>query len=146
VSQSREVTEQELVSWGEKFGRDLRAPVVITLTGDLGAGKTTLTQAICRGYGVTGEVTSPTFAIVHVYEAPRTPVHHVDLYRLDGPRDLQNIGWDDVMRSGGVVIVEWPERAASVLPRDATAIELRFVKGDSARRILIEHAPAGVAA
>jgi len=140
------MTESELVAWGENLGRELRAPAVITLAGDLGAGKTTLTQAICRGFGVLDEVTSPTFAIVHVYEAPRSPVHHVDLYRLDGPRDLQNIGWDDMMRGGGVVIVEWPERAAVALPRDATAIELRFVKGDPSRRVLIEHAPAGAAA
>ncbi len=142
----RQVSEHELVTWGVEFGRGLRAPVVITLAGDLGAGKTTLTQAICRGYGVTGEVTSPTFAIVHVYDAPRSPVYHVDLYRLEGPRDLQNIGWDDLLRGDGVLIVEWPERAQSAVPRDATVLELRFVNGDPTRRLLIEHATEGVGA
>lgn len=142
----RQVSEHELVTWGEEFGRGLRAPVVVTLAGDLGAGKTTLTQAICRGYGVTGEVTSPTFAIVHVYDAPRSPVYHVDLYRLEGPRDLQNIGWDDMLRGDGVLIVEWPERAQSAVPRDATALELRFVDGDPTRRLLVEHATAGAVA
>jgi tRNA threonylcarbamoyladenosine biosynthesis protein TsaE len=140
------MTESELVAWGERFGRELRAPAVIALTGDLGAGKTTLTQAICRGYGVTDDVTSPTFAIVHVYESPKSVVHHVDLYRLDGPRDLQNIGWDDMLRSDAVLIVEWPERAQSAIPRDAKAIELRLVEGDPTKRILLESSHAGAAA
>jgi len=139
----REMTERELVAWGEEFGRGLRPPVVISLSGDLGAGKTTLTQAMCRGYGVRDEVTSPTFALVHVYDAPRSPVHHVDLYRLEGPRDLQNIGWDDLLRSGSVLIVEWPERAQSSVPHDALGLELRFVEGDPTRRILVQRAPAG---
>lgn len=146
MTKPREMTEPELVAWGEEFGRELRAPAVITLTGDLGAGKTTLTQAICRGYGVVDDVTSPTFAIVHVYEAPKSAVHHVDLYRLDGPRDLQNIGWDDMLRSDAVLIVEWPDRAQSALPRDVTAIELRFVEGDPAKRIVLQHAHAGASA
>ena len=140
------MTERELTAWGEALGRGLHAPVFITLTGDLGAGKTTLTQAICRGYGVRDDVTSPTFALVHVYEAPNSPVHHVDLYRLDGPRDLQNIGWSDLVRGGSVVIVEWPERALSEIPEDAVALELRFVEGDPTRRLLVERTRAGAVA
>jgi tRNA threonylcarbamoyladenosine biosynthesis protein TsaE len=138
------MTERELVAWGEAMGRGLKPPAMITLSGDLGAGKTTLTQAICRGYGVRDEVTSPTFAIVHVYDAPRSPVHHIDLYRLDGPRDLQNIGWDDLLRSGSVLIVEWPERAALATARASHALELRFVEGDVTRRLLVERTAAGV--
>jgi tRNA threonylcarbamoyladenosine biosynthesis protein TsaE len=142
----REMTERELVAWGEELGRGLRPPAIITLTGDLGAGKTTLTQAICRGYGVRDEVTSPTFAIVHAYDAPKSQVHHVDLYRLEGPRELQNIGWDDLIRSDGVLIVEWPERAQSAVPVEARALELRFVAGDPTRRVLVQRKPAGAAA
>jgi tRNA threonylcarbamoyladenosine biosynthesis protein TsaE len=139
---AREVTESQLVEWGEAMGRELVAPCVITLSGDLGAGKTTLTQAICRGYGVTGEVTSPTFALVHVYDAPKSQVHHVDLYRLTGPRDLQNIGWDDMLSGDSVVIVEWPERAQDAMP-PATSIELQFVPGHADRRRLVVRANAG---
>jgi len=140
------MTERELVAWGEELGRGLQAPTVITLSGDLGAGKTTLTQAICRGYGVRDEVTSPTFALVHVYEAPKSQVHHVDLYRLSGPRDLQNIGWDDLVGGDSVLIVEWPERAQSAIPREALALELQFVQGDPSRRLLLQRTSTGAAA
>jgi tRNA threonylcarbamoyladenosine biosynthesis protein TsaE len=140
------MTQAELVAWGEEFGRALRAPTIIALSGDLGAGKTTLTQAICRGYGVTDDVTSPTFALVHEYQSPRSPVFHVDLYRLTGPRDLQNIGWDDLLRNDAILLVEWPERAEGGLPASAISIELGFVDGDSTRRRLVERAPTGVVA
>src|SRR5262249_35379201 len=108
----------------------------------LGAGKTTLTQAICRGYGVRDDVTSPTFALVHAYESPRSAVNHVDLYRLQGPRDLQNIGWHDLVRADAVLIEEWPERAGDDLPVNARRIELAFVAGDATRRRVIERVPA----
>ena len=86
------LTRAELDLWGEALGRTLVAPAVIALHGDLGAGKTTLVQAICRGLGVTDEVTSPTFALVHEYTGASVPVFHLDLYRLEGPRDLANLG------------------------------------------------------
>lgn len=130
------LTEPELVDWGERLGRQIVPPLLITLDGDLGAGKTTLARAICTGFGVRHEVTSPTFAIVHVYEAPKAPVYHVDLYRLDGPRDLQNIGWDDLVQSDAVVLVEWPDRAGDLLPPDHIPLQLRYVEGDPNRRVL----------
>ena len=130
------LTERELCDWGERLGRQVRPPLVITLTGELGAGKTTLARAICAGYGVTDDVTSPTFAIVHEYAAPKTPVYHVDLYRLDGARDLQNIAWDDIVSSEALVIVEWPERAGDLLPADHVPIELRHAEKDADRRVL----------
>src|ERR1700733_11307911 len=82
------VSEAELVDWGQKFGHLVTPPLVVAISGELGAGKTTLVQAICRGYGVTDEVTSPTFAIVQEYRAPRSVVYHLDLYRLERPSDL----------------------------------------------------------
>src|SRR5439155_23200995 len=107
------LTEEELISWGERLGRAAKAPLVIALSGELGAGKTTLARAICRGYGVDGEITSPTFAIVHQYVAPRSPVFHLPLYRLRGPDELTNVGWDDIVGSEALVLVEWPERAGA---------------------------------
>ncbi|HXD23434.1 MAG TPA: tRNA (adenosine(37)-N6)-threonylcarbamoyltransferase complex ATPase subunit type 1 TsaE, partial [Gemmatimonadaceae bacterium] len=74
---SAELSLAELTAWGESLGAGLTAPCVITLEGDLGAGKTTLVQAVARGYGVRDAVTSPTFAIVHQYAAPRSPVFHL---------------------------------------------------------------------
>src|SRR5690349_18016335 len=85
------MTEAELRDWGRRFGRSAHAPLVITITGELGAGKTTLVQAICAGYGVTEEVTSPTFALVHEYAAPRSPVHHLDLSRRHVTLSLQHL-------------------------------------------------------
>jgi tRNA threonylcarbamoyladenosine biosynthesis protein TsaE len=130
------LTEPELVEWGVRLGRQIDPPLVITLDGDLGAGKTTLAKAICQGYGVPEDVTSPTFALVHVYAAPKSPVHHVDLYRLEGPRDLQNIGWDDLVQADALMLIEWPERAGSMLPVDHLPIQLRYAEGDPDRRVL----------
>src|SRR3954464_8788530 len=110
------MTEGELRDWGRRFGRAAQAPLVVTLAGDLGAGKTTLVQAICEGYGVTEEVTSPTFALINEYASPRSPVHHVDLYRLDRPDQLDSIGWDELFGGRALVLIEWPERAGDRLP------------------------------
>lgn len=130
------LTESELTDWGYRLGGQIFPPLMVTLAGDLGAGKTTLARAICRGYGVADAVTSPTFDIVHEYAAPRSTVCHVDLYRLGGPADLQNIGWDDLVRSGALLIVEWPERAQHRLPVNHLPIELRHISGDTGRRVL----------
>jgi tRNA threonylcarbamoyladenosine biosynthesis protein TsaE len=131
------VDAAELAAWGEQLGRNARAPLIIALSGDLGAGKTTLTQAICRGYGVTDPVTSPTYALVQEYASPSSPVFHIDLYRLTSPAELTNIAWDDILSANALVIVEWPERAAGALPRDHVPIDLEFLPGDESRRVLL---------
>lgn len=131
------LTEPELRAWGEEVGRAARAPLVIAISGDLGAGKTTLVRAICRGYGVTGEVTSPTFALVHEYQGGTTPVYHLDLYRLDDPAQLTNIGWDEIVSAHALVLIEWPERAGDRLPAEAVPIELEHIPRDPHRRLLL---------
>lgn len=130
------LTEPELVHWGEALGRAATAPLVLTVTGDLGAGKTTLVRAICHGYGVSEEITSPTFALVHQYAGARSRVYHLDLYRLEGPHDLANLGWDDIIGDRALVIIEWPERAGDLLPRDHVPIELAHLPDDPSRRLL----------
>jgi tRNA threonylcarbamoyladenosine biosynthesis protein TsaE len=131
------VTRDELVAWGERFGRAARPPLLVTLAGELGAGKTTLAQAICRGFGVTDEVTSPTYALVHEYRAPVGRVFHLDLYRLKHPDELTNIGWDDLIAApDALVLVEWPERAGSRLPSHVP-IDLEYAPDDDARRVLL---------
>lgn len=130
------LTESELTDWGLRLGRQINPPLVVTLDGDLGTGKTTLARAICAGYGVHEDVTSPTFAIVHVYDAPKSPVYHIDLFRIERPRDLQNIGWDDIVQSDALLLIEWPERAGELLPQNHVPLELRHVEGDPTRRVL----------
>ena len=130
------LTPAELIEWGERFGRVASPPLLVTISGELGAGKTTLVQAICRGYGVTEDVTSPTFALVHRYAAPRSPVYHLDLYRLESPDELRNIGWDDLIGEDAIVLIEWPERAAEHIPRDHVPVSLQHLEGDESRRVL----------
>ncbi len=131
------LTETELRHWGEELGRGISSPLLVTLTGELGVGKTTLAQAICRGYGVIDEITSPTYALVHEYHAAKSPVFHVDLYRLDSPEQLTNLGWDEIVSARALVLVEWPERAGSRLPEDHLPIDLDYVPDDASRRILL---------
>lgn len=134
-----ELTRDALLAWGEAFGRGLRAPCVVTLAGDLGAGKTTLVQAICRGAGVREPVTSPTFALVHEYAGGVTPVYHLDLYRLRDPRELLGLGWDEIVSAHAIVLVEWPERAGDALPPDAVRLTLSHVPGRDDVRELVAH-------
>ena len=128
------LTQEELIDWGERFGRAAMAPLVVTVTGELGAGKTTLVQAICRGFGVTEEVTSPTFALVHRY-AGRAPVYHLDLYRLESPDELTNIGWDELLADDALILIEWPERAGDRLPTDRVPMSLQHLPEDPSRRL-----------
>jgi tRNA threonylcarbamoyladenosine biosynthesis protein TsaE len=130
------VSEAELTDWGERFGRAARAPLLVTLSGELASGKTTLARAICRGYGVPNEITSPTYTLVHEYDAPRSRVFHLDLYRLRGPGDLANLGWDEILASEALVLIEWPERAGDLLPRDHVPILLQHLPNEPHRRLL----------
>jgi tRNA threonylcarbamoyladenosine biosynthesis protein TsaE len=106
----------ELSRFGEELGRTLTAPAVIGLSGELGTGKTTLVQAICRGLGATALATSPTYALVHHYEARGAPVYHVDCYRLKAPDEARDLGFEDMVRERAIVLVEWPERAGGWVP------------------------------
>lgn len=128
--------EAALCDWGRRFGKSTHAPLVITISGELGAGKTTLVQAICEGYGVTTEVTSPTFALVHEYVAPRSSVQHLDLYRLDSPTQLDALGWDEIVFGPDLVLIEWPERAGERVPAGHVTLSLQHLPGDSDRRLL----------
>ena len=131
------LTRDELAAWGEAFGRAAHAPLVVTLRGDLGAGKTTLAQAVCRGYGVSEPVTSPTYALVNEYASPRGAVYHLDLYRLEDPRELDGLGWDEIVAAHALVLVEWPERAAGRVPAGAVALDLEHHPSDDERRVLL---------
>ncbi len=128
--------EEELRDWGHRFGRSTHPPLVITVAGELGAGKTTLIQAICGGYGVIEDVTSPTFGLVHEYRAPRSTVYHLDLYRIDGPHQLDALGWDEIVGGAGLVLIEWPERAGNRVPTGHVTLSLQHLPSDPDRRLL----------
>jgi tRNA threonylcarbamoyladenosine biosynthesis protein TsaE len=122
--------------FGEALGRDLRAPVVVGLSGELGSGKTTLVQAICRGLGARVVATSPTYALVHHYETPQgSPVYHVDCYRLTSPDEARDLGFEDMMREGSIVLIEWPERAGPWLPPLDRHLRLFHDRDPAVRRL-----------
>jgi tRNA threonylcarbamoyladenosine biosynthesis protein TsaE len=108
---------------------------VVGLVGHLGAGKTTLVQAIARGLGVPASVpvTSPTFTLHQVYRGGRLPVHHFDLYRIETEADLVSLGLDDVLGREGVALVEWADRLGRAAPPDVLEIALEFA-GETVRR------------
>ena len=106
----------ELNQFGERFGRELRAPAIIGFSGDLGAGKTTLIQAICRGLGAAVPATSPTYALVHRYDSPAGPVYHVDCYRLRSSQEARDLGLEDILAERAILLVEWPEKAGHMMP------------------------------
>src|SRR5712672_1140974 len=126
-----------LSRFGEGLGAQLKAPVVIGLSGEMGSGKTTLVQAICRGLGARAVATSPTYALVHHYEAGPTPVYHVDCYRLKQPDDARDLGFDDMIREGAIVLIEWPERAGPWAPPLDRHLRLAY-DADAAYRVVAE--------
>ncbi len=111
---------------GGAIARQLRAGDVITLSGGLGVGKTTLTRAIIHGLGHAGEVPSPTFAIVQPYEEIDPPVWHVDLYRIERPEEIEELGLDCAAEAA--LIVEWPERAVEGAWDGALELTLDFAE------------------
>lgn len=139
----RNPDRDSLDAWGRALGAVLPRPTVITLEGDLGAGKTTLARALCAGLGVLAldAVTSPTFSLVQEYDAPRGPVVHADLYRLKGPADLEALGWEELVDRSPVLLIEWPDRAANMLPADTIAITLAHDPEHPDRRLLKVQAP-----
>jgi len=130
-------SSEETIERGREIGAQLTPPVLLLLTGDLGAGKTTLTKGIVSGLDAAeiDEVTSPTFTLVHKYER-RTRVYHVDLYRIGNVRDLETLGLEDVFSEQAIVIVEWPDRFTLRTDWPVVRIQLEHVSEDT-RRIRI---------
>ena len=125
---------EETEDLGRRLGHDVRPGAVICLFGDLGSGKTKLTQGIARGLGVpeTYVVTSPTFTLVNEYPAS-LPLIHIDLFRISSPDELFDLGWEEYLRGDDVVVIEWAERAGNHLPEER--IEVRItITGENERR------------
>src|SRR5437867_5930584 len=138
---SMRLRADDLNRFGEALGRDLTPPAVIGLSGELGTGKTTLVQAICRGLGARALATSPTYALVHHYETADWPVYHVDCYRLQSPDEARDLGFDDMVREHAIVLIEWPERAGAWAPPLDRHFQLSY-DDDPRRRVVKELAHA----
>jgi tRNA threonylcarbamoyladenosine biosynthesis protein TsaE len=138
----RLATAQELAGLGAQLAPHLRAGDILFLEGGLGAGKTTLARGLLRGLGYAGDVPSPTFAILQGYEPPQVslPVGHVDLYRLDGPDEASEIGLDDWLAEGALII-EWPDRLGGRFRAEALVLHID-IAGDGARLLTALVPPA----
>ncbi len=133
---------EETKRFGAKIARSMRIPGVILLRGALGAGKTTLTCGIARGLGIDDSslVNSPSFTLVNIYQGI-CPIYHVDLYRLEGERDLYSIGLDDFLGREGVTVIEWSEKLGSPIEQ-ATEIEIEDA-GDDLRLLRVTEPARG---
>ncbi len=114
-------------AFGESWAANLVGGEIFALHGVLGAGKTQIAKGIARGLGFRGDVTSPTFTIVHEYRGGRLPMYHIDFYRIQSEKDAIDIGLEEYLPSDGVTVIEWPDRIASLLPPETQHWELEVV-------------------
>ncbi|MGD0507687.1 MAG: tRNA (adenosine(37)-N6)-threonylcarbamoyltransferase complex ATPase subunit type 1 TsaE [Terriglobales bacterium] len=112
TSQTITHSAEETIAFGRKLAAALSPPLIVLLRGDLGAGKTTLVKGIAEGFEAAraDDVTSPTFTLVHEYRGPRATLYHIDLYRIDTPRDLETLGLDDLLAPNCILLIEWGEK------------------------------------
>lgn len=136
VSQSTEDTGRIAAA----LARAVQAPCLVLLNGEMGSGKTAFVSAFARAFGSLDPVSSPTFAMVNVYESPRGPIQHFDLYRLGSWEELEGIGFEDYLGGEAVTLIEWPEIAE--LEAEADVVIDIEKTGAHARAITVEAAPA----
>jgi tRNA threonylcarbamoyladenosine biosynthesis protein TsaE len=136
-------SEEETRAIGEAMGRGLQPGAVVCLEGPLGAGKTTLAQGLAVGLGVSEVVNSPTFTLMQEYVG-RLPVYHLDVYRLNGPEEAAALAIEEMIDSGGVLLIEWPDRIRSMLPADRLEIRLE-PNGDTRRLSVVARGPRAAA-
>ena len=107
------------------------------MIGDLGSGKTTLTQGIAQGLGIdSSTVTSPSFVLMKEYRTGRVPLYHIDVYRLDGAPEMQRMGYEDYLTPQSVAVIEWAQKLGAILPAEHVAVEMEHT-GEQARRLTI---------
>ena len=131
---------QETFQLGERLGKEAAPGSVFCLYGDLGVGKTVFTKGLARGLGIREPVNSPTFTIVQEYRDGRLPLYHFDVYRIEDPEEMEEIGYDDYFFGEGVCLIEWAEKIRELLPEKVIriTIEKQLEKGFDYRTIIIE--------
>ena len=122
---------EETIAFARDWSRKLQPNDVVGLTGDLGAGKTHFVKGLLEGLESEGEATSPTFTLLHEYRGGRLPVYHFDFYRLQSRREVEEIGFDDYLREGGVTVIEWADRFPEILPKRARWLRLETTNESS---------------
>lgn len=120
--------EQETKELGRRLGTACKAGSVISLRGPLGAGKTVIAKGVAEALGITEAIVSPTFTLVQEYEG-KMPMHHMDLYRIEGVEDFGGIGGEELLYSDGVTLIEWSEKIEALLPADTIRVELSILEG-----------------
>jgi tRNA threonylcarbamoyladenosine biosynthesis protein TsaE len=131
---------EKTMELGFQLGLKLNAGDIVCLNGDLGAGKTHFSKGVAKGLGIEDQITSPTFTIVNEYESGRLKLYHFDVYRVNDPDEIANIGFDEYIFSKGVSIIEWSEYIESLIPEDRINIVIKKLpdKGDNYRIISIK--------
>ena len=126
---------------GARFVETLGPGSVVAMHGELGSGKTCFVRGMAEALGIPHAITSPTFTLIQEYRGRRW-LYHIDLYRLKSPDELLNIGFEEYLESDGIVVVEWAEHAAEVLPAGTVHVFLRVLPKADSREITIERPPA----
>ena len=122
-------SEAETIALGERLGKKLKAGDLLLLRGPLGAGKTTMARGLARGAGYRGRVSSPTFALAHVYRGKRLTLHHLDLYRVAAGEESE-LGLDELLADPrAAVVVEWPEAVGGSWPKDRLEVRMAHARG-----------------
>ncbi len=125
--------EQEVEEYGIRLGQTVCPGTIIALTGDLGAGKTTLTKAIAKGLGITETITSPTFTIVKEYQSGRLPLFHFDVYRIGDIDEMYELGYEEYFFGNGVCVVEWADLIEDLIPEEAMWISIAYGEDEGER-------------
>ena len=133
----------ETLALGEKLGKAAKPGQIYTLNGDLGVGKTVLTQGFAKGLGITEAVNSPTFTIIQEYESGRIPFYHFDVYRIGDIEEMEEIGYDDYFYGNGICLIEWANLIEEILPEQIIeiTIEKNLEKGFDYRKITVTGLP-----
>ena len=131
---------EETFAFGEELGKNARPGQVYTLIGDLGVGKTVLTQGIAKGLGIDEAICSPTFTIVQEYHTGRMPFYHFDVYRIGSDDEMDEIGYYEAIDGDGVCLIEWAELIYDILPPQYKKVTIKkdVEKGFDYRTVLIE--------
>lgn len=129
---------EETIALGRTFVHLLSPPKLVLLRGDLGAGKTTLVKGIAEAFGAASseDVSSPTFTLVHEYRGPKAALFHIDLYRVDTPRELETLGLDDLISDASVLLIEWGDKFSRFVREKDVEISLERI-GEDERRIRV---------
>lgn len=135
---------EETYALGKKMGEEAKPGMVFWLSGDLGVGKTVFTKGFAAGLGVTDTVNSPTFTIVQEYQG-RLPFYHFDVYRIEEPEEMEEIGYEDYFYGGGVCMIEWAEQIKELLPAETVKVCIlkELQKGTDYRRITVSESKRG---